>query len=227
VPDRPRTGIGEVPRVDVVGQDRRVAGRDCRPADGRRGVLRLRRPEEGARAAGRRGDQVPAALDLDPDPVLVEGRQIGGRRASVRIAESNVVAFVEAGRAGAGAVARWPGGGPQGDQTKPRSHDQQWIEAETATRARSRGSCPTGPFAGVGVRPEALDAGARGSVWGMPVIGAKPSGGVPTLSMLGSMLSRFTPWWAGNWRRHVMTHTRWHATAPLPTPSALTACSDE
>jgi putative transposase len=31
----------------------------------------------------------------------------------------------------------------------------------------------------------------------------------------------------GNWRRHVMTHTRWHATALLPTPSPSTACSDE
>jgi hypothetical protein len=48
------------------------------------------------------------------------------------------------------------------------------------------------------VRSEALDAGARGSVSGMSRKSARGRfGGVPTLSMLGSKLSRFRSWRAG------------------------------
>jgi hypothetical protein len=86
---------------------------------------------------------------------------------------------------------------------------------------------PNRPVARACVWSEALGAGAGGSVGVHPPLCAKPFRWGADAVDVGLEVVTVHLVVGGNWRRHVMTHTRRRATAPLPTPPPSTACRDE
>jgi hypothetical protein len=86
---------------------------------------------------------------------------------------------------------------------------------------------PNRPGARAGVRSEALGGGAGGSVAVYPPICARLFRWGADAVDVGLEVVTVQVVVGGNWRRHVMTHTRRRGTAPLSSLSRSTACSDE